>query len=326
MEVDAAPARDPLRCLVVSDGRRGIENQALGLAEAVARVTTITIQTVHLPRSGAVAAPPGAREGVDLWIGCGRAARRAARAHKAALPGARFVYVQDPRADYDVFDLIVAPRHDRLSGRNVLPILGSPNRITPERLSEGEAEFSETLASLPRPRVAVLLGGDSKHHRFNETTCANLLETVERIAAQAGSVMITPSRRSPASFRTALAERFGGKSNVWLHHGDGPNPYFAFLSAADWICVTEDSTNMLCEAASAGKPVYRLLVDGKPGKFRRLYAGLEGEGAVRPFLGELERWAAPGLDETGRAANALLEILGLDDEVKARSTRKESRS
>lgn len=299
-------------CLIVSDGRRGIESQALGLAEAADRLTPLTLDTIHLPRSGPAPAPP---ECVDLWIGCGRAAVRAVHTHRKALPRARFVYVQDPRADHALFDLIIAPRHDRLSGPNVFNIIGSPNRITLQRLKQGEVEFADRLAALPGPRAAVLIGGNSKHHRFTDATCADLLSAVERIRAQAGSVMITPSRRSPETFRRALAERFGDDPAVWLHDGDGPNPYYAFLSAADWICVTEDSTNMLCEAASAQKPVYRLAVDGRPGKFRRLYAALEGEGAIRPFLGELDRWEPPGLHETAKAANKVLEILQPRHEV-----------
>lgn len=317
MEVDAGAPPLQLSCLVVSDGRRGIENQALGLAERLAGLVPLTIGTLHLPRSGAVPAPP---EDVDLWIGCGRAAVRAIHAHRKALPGVRFVYVQDPRANHALFDLIIAPRHDRLSGANVFSIIGSPNRITPQLLKEGEADFADRLAALPGPRAAILIGGDSKHHRFTDATCADLLSALERIRAQAGSVMITPSRRSPEAFRQALAERFGGDPAVWLHDGDGPNPYFAFLAAANWICVTEDSTNMLCEAASAGKPVYRLAVDGKPGKFRHLYAALEGEGAVRPFLGRLEDWTAPELDETGRAAQRVLEILRPGAEVSRQDT------
>ena len=121
--------------------------------------------------------------------------------------------------------------------------------------------------------------------------------------------MITVSRRTPDALTTALRERYGQAERVWFHEGDGPNPYFAFLSAADWICVTEDSTNMLCEAAATGAPVYRLGVEGDPGKFRHLYAGLEGVGAVRPYLGRLESWEYEPLHETDRAAQAVLEIL-----------------
>jgi hypothetical protein len=295
-----------LSCLVVSDGRRGIENQALGLAEAVARLTPMKIETLHLPRSGAISSPA---HGVDLWIGCGRAAVRAAAVHHKALPDARFVYVQDPRGGEDMFDLIVAPRHDGLVGANVLQIIGSPNRITPESLGEGADVFAARLSALPGPRAAILLGGDSKHHSFTPETCAYLLDAIARIAAQSGSVLISTSRRSPPAFREALAAQFGEDETVWLYDGEGPNPYLTFLNEADWICVTEDSTNMLCEAATTGKPVYRLPVDGDPGKFRLLYAALEGHGAVRPFLGTLEQWDYGALHETETAAQAVLEIL-----------------
>jgi mitochondrial fission protein ELM1 len=277
-----APMTQPT-CFVVSDGRRGIENQALGLAEAVARRTPMQLVPLHLPRTGALPQPDNPAP--DLWIGCGRAAVRAAPLHRKAFPEALMVYVQAPRAQEPLFDLIVAPRHDRISGANVLNIIGSPNRVTPGLLDAAAAEFETELAKLPGPRAAVLVGGDSKHHRFTDTTCANLLDAVERMRAQAASVMITTSRRTPQALIDALQNRYGWSDQVWVHAGDGPNPYFAFLSGADWLCVTEDSTNMLCEAATTGKPVYRLAVDGKPGKFEHLYAQLQGAGAVRPFLG-----------------------------------------
>lgn len=300
-------------CFVVSDGRRGIENQALGLAEAVARRTPMQLMPVHLPRTGALPQPDDPAP--DLWIGCGRAAVRAAPAHRKAFPDALMVYVQAPRAHEEVFDLIVAPRHDRLGGENAFNIIGSPNRVTPDLLDAASREFDAELARLPGPRAAVLIGGDSKHHRFTEATCAGVVDAVERVRDQAASVMITVSRRTPQSLITALQENYGWAENVWLHTGDGPNPYFALLAGADWICVTEDSTNMLCEAAATGKPVYRLTVDGKPGKFTRLYAQLQGAGAVRPFLGRLERWAYVPLHETERAADRVLEILARRTEV-----------
>lgn len=295
-------------CIVVSDGRRGIENQALGLAEAVGRLTPLQTLPIHVPRTGEL--PDAGMIEPDLWIGCGRAAVRAATMHRKQWRRTRFVYVQKPRSHADLFDLIVAPRHDRMTGPKVLNILGSPNRITPQRLNEGASAFADRLEALPGPQAAILIGGDSKHHRFTDTACKHLLQEVDSIRRQAGSLMITVSRRTPDALTAALRERYGQADRVWFHEGDGPNPYFAFLSAADWICVTEDSTNMLCEAAATGAPVYRLGVDGDPGKFRHLYAGLEGVGAVRPYLGRLESWEYAPLHETDRAAQAVLEILG----------------
>ena len=294
-------------CFVVSDGRRGIENQALGLAEAVARLTPLRLMPVHVPRSGALP-DPGAIE-PELWIGCGRAAVRASAAHRKAFPGTVMVYAQHPRDGLDRFDLVIPPRHDRLSGPNVFSLLGSPNRITRSRLEDGAAPFAERVEALPAPRAAVLIGGDSKHHRFTADVSDYLLDRLVLLRQRGVSLMITVSRRTPQTFTDALQDRFGADAGVWLHAGAGENPYFAFLHFADWIFVTEDSTNMLTEAASTGTPVFRLGLDGDAGKFTHLYHELEAAGALRPFLGRLERWDYTPLHETERAAHRVLEIL-----------------
>ena len=296
-----------LSCFVVSDGRRGIENQALGLAEAVGRMRPVRILPIHLDKGGDP--PDPGPIAPDLWIGCGRAAVKAAPGFRRAHPRAVMVYVQDPRAHHDVFDLIVPPRHDRLTGRNVHPILGSPNRIQADRLHEARDSFAAELDRLPAPRAAFLIGGDSKHHRFSRPACDYLLGRVEQVRQMGLALMITTSRRTPPALAAALAERYGDAADVWLHEGEGPNPYFAFLAGADFLFVTEDSTNMLTEAAATGKPVFRLGVDGDPGKFRDLYAGLEGQGALRPWLGRLYSWSYPPLHETTRAARRVVEIL-----------------
>lgn len=40
--------------------------------------------------------------------------------------------------------------------------------------------------------------------------------------------------------------------SVWGYFGKGENPYYAFLEKSDIILVTEDSANMVTEAASVG--------------------------------------------------------------------------
>jgi mitochondrial fission protein ELM1 len=49
-----------------------------------------------------------------------------------------------------------------LSGDNVLPITGSPHRVTRQRLEAEYEKFKARIDPLPHPRVAVLLGGKSK--------------------------------------------------------------------------------------------------------------------------------------------------------------------
>ena len=88
--------------------------------------------------------------------------------------------------------------------------------------------------------------------------------------------------------------------------GTGDNPYFGFLAAADAVLVTEDSTNLATDAATAGRPVLIAPLPGRPGKFARFQADLVARGAARPFAGRVETWAVVPLRETDRAAAELL--------------------
>ncbi|WP_300545574.1 mitochondrial fission ELM1 family protein [Maricaulis sp.] len=313
-----AIATDPHQATiwVVSDGRRGIENQALGLAEAVAGKLDrpVGIERVMVRRDGFVTLPAAASP--DLWIGCGRAAVKVARKHRRIFPDTFFVYVQDPRTRHDIFDLIVAPDHDRLKRDNAMAMIGSPNRISREKLDEGRARFAARIEALRGPRAAVLIGGASKRFKVTEEIAVYLERRLDHLLGRGLSLMVTVSRRTPDRIRARLAKRLAGQDRVWFFDGDGDNPYFAFLAAADWIFVTEESTNMLLEAAATGAPVYTLPMAGRPGKFARLHAALEGYGAIRPYLGDLDRWTYPPLDETNRMAAALIarwRMAGQDD-------------
>lgn len=292
---------------VVSDGRRGIENQALGLAEAVAdRLDTpCRIERVVIRKGGFVALPAASRPA--LWIGCGRAAVALARKHRQIFPETYFVYVQDPRGRHNQFDLIIAPDHDRLARSNAVSMIGSPNRISRAKLEAGRAQFAARIDALPAPRAAVLIGGTSKRYTVTPAIADYLEQRLDDLLARDISLMVTVSRRTPDAVRDRLAARFAGHDRVWFFDGEGENPYFAFLAAADWIFVTEESTNMLLEAGSTGAPVYVLPMAGDPGKFARLHAALEGRDITRPYLGRLERWTYTPLDETGRMADILLQ-------------------
>ncbi len=299
-----------LVCWVVSDGRRGIENQALGLAEAVAaqladRDTRLQIGTVTARKDGSVALPDCGPPA--LWIGCGRAAIKLAARHRSIFPGCFFVYVQDPRTRHGDFDLILAPAHDRLVQPNAISMIGSPNRISAAALTAGRTAFASEINALPGPRAAILIGGDSKRFRLTPRIADYLIGRIEDLLALDISLMITLSRRTPKALAKRLATTLAERDRVWLFDGEGENPYFAFLAAADWIFVTEESTNMLVEASATGKPVYALPMDGAAGKFTRLHAALDGVGALRPWLGRLETWSYPPLAETARAASLLID-------------------
>ena len=306
-----------------------MENQALGLAEAVQRLfsSRITIKRVRwraafdklpsalkagwmLEPSSDPTEPATGEAWPDLWIATGRATLPlSARVRERSGGKTLVVQTQDPRWRNAAYDMIVAPAHDGVVGGNVLSITGSPHRVTADRLAEGADAFAERLEPLPHPRVAVLVGGRSRAFDLTDTHAAALADRIANaVEAAGGALMLTFSRRTPEAAKAAMTARLNHLPGL-IWDGEGLNPYFAFLNFADHILVTEDSANMAAEAASTGKPVHILpMVPLKPAdKFARLHADLRQRGAARPFDGTLENWSYAPLAETDRAARVVLD-------------------
>ena len=314
-----APAREPITIWAISDGRAGIEAQAVGLAEAVARQVTANIVVKRVGWNGRIGRLPWwanwlprrwltPESGIeapwpDLWIAAGRATLPLSiRARRWSAGKTYVVQIQDPRVPANMFDLVIPPKHDRMAGDNVLPITGSPHRVTAARLDSEYALFKGQIDDLPRPRVAVLLGGKSRAFDLSAVRAAEMAHQIQLpLEQEGGSLLMTFSRRTPEPAKALLTARLRHLPGM-IWDGEGANPYFAFLAAADYILVTEDSTNMATEAASTGKPVFILKMDGTSLKFRLFHQELESMGAARPYGGAFHGWSYEPVDETGRAA------------------------
>lgn len=317
------PSAGPLSIWAVSDGRAGIEAQALGLAQAIARRRPADIEIKRIRWKGVIGRLPwwlvpfprlflAGESGLappwpDIWVATGRATLPLSIRVRRWSNGRTFVVqTQDPRISPRRFDLVVPPRHDELEGENVFPIIGSPGRITPERLRTELERFRGELDALPRPRVAVIIGGASKAHDLSPGRASAMGQAIATAVARTnGSVMVSFTRRTPPAAQAILTEHLAQLPGV-IWNGQGENPYFAYLAVADHILVTEDSTNLATDAASTGKPVSVLKMDGESPKLRRFHEELQERGVSRPFDGELGHWSYEPLAETDRAAAEVL--------------------
>lgn len=314
---------------VLSDGKAGTENQALGLAEAVGlpvvvkrivprrlwRIPPASLWTLPLgqlalrlvpgPGSPALAAPWPA-----LLVAAGKPSVGPAIAIRRAAAGTTLaVQIQDPRVDSRHFDLVIAPRHDHLQGANVLETRGALHRVTAAKLDAAAAAFTPLLAGLPRPLVAVLIGGTSAHYRLTAAVTRRLIGQLQALQAATGAgLAVTASRRTGDDNARALRAGLQG-TGTFFWDGSGANPYFALLALADAIVVTEDSVSMTSEAASTGKPVFTVPLEGGAPKFDRFHALLRAEGVTRPFAGDLDHWSYAPLDDTAQAARRVISLL-----------------
>jgi mitochondrial fission protein ELM1 len=196
----------------------------------------------------------------DLVIGCGRRSVAVAwEIRRKAGPGTRLVQLGRPRADLAGFDLVITTPQYRLPERpNVLHLalpLHHPDREARARVA---AEWRPRFAHLPRPWLAVLIGGSAKPFVFDVPAARRLAEQASALArAEGGSLLVSTSRRTPAEAAAAFAAAVDVPAYVhrWTAGGE-PNPYAAYLELADGLVVTGDSASMLTEACSTGKRVW----------------------------------------------------------------------
>jgi mitochondrial fission protein ELM1 len=324
---DAMPAGhgSGVQAWAVSDDRAGNLRQARALAQALGGEADATL-LLHprwpwralAPRlwpgsthafgndfRDALATPP------SLVVGCGRQAALATRLLRSH--GARAVQILDPRIDPAHWDMVVAPRHDRLRGGNVLTTLGSLHPVDDAWLAQARTAFA-AFAALPQPRTAVLLGGSSRHVRFDRADFEALMATLDAIRArEGGSLLLTVSRRTPVDVVAAVRARSTDASNVsWLGAQDGPNPYPGLLGWADRIVCSPDSVNMISEACATRAPVHVLDPARARGRLASFLDALLASGRIRAVDRVLAPFEVQPLRETARIAAEVRARLDID--------------
>jgi mitochondrial fission protein ELM1 len=247
-----------------------------------------------------------------LVISIGRRSAPIALAIKRLSPQTFALHIQNPKVPARLFDLIATPVHDGFEGPNVITTFGAVHGVTGERLAEAGKRFGPRVESLPHPRLTVLLGGESQAFSFPPDVAESLGAKLARLAKERGaSLLVTPSRRTRADSLAAFARAIADVPHL-LWDGTGDNPYFAFLALADAIVVTEDSVNMVTEAAGTGKPVYVQALPGRSARLARFHRLMRARGATRPFEGRLESWTYAPINDTELVASAIRRALGLE--------------
>ncbi|MBT6440914.1 MAG: hypothetical protein HOK61_00685 [Alphaproteobacteria bacterium] len=324
-------------CWIITEGAAGMENQCLGLADALGLDTTVFRPPKALlhgivpgrwlgaatltQRLRASAQNSGADSSTtsggalpaypDIAISCGHKSVAYAIALRRMSQGKTLTaHIQNPHTSPALFDLVFAPAHDRLEGTNVTATAGALHRVTAQQLDDARQHFSDRYASLPRPLITALIGGASKRYRLDADAARAIgSDLAKLVATQNGSLLVTTSRRTApdaaAALRQALADVPG---EIW--DGTGDNPYFGYLALADHIVVTCDSVTMTSEACATGKPVHVMRLKGRGSRrFDQFFADFVAAGYVRWLSGTLDAWLYDPPQETARAAEIVQQRL-----------------
>ena len=170
----------------------------------------------------------------------------------------RLVHLFHTQAPLAAYDLIITLPQYRLPQRsNVLHLSSALNRIPPSKLATSAERWRAEFEKLPRPHIALIVGGTSSSYVFDESTAARLGREASAMARDAaGSLLISTTPRTPATSAEALFAAVDVPAYRYRWRPDDPdNPYFAFLALADRFIVTVDSASVPVEACATGKPV-----------------------------------------------------------------------
>ncbi|WP_461482074.1 mitochondrial fission ELM1 family protein [Porticoccus sp.] len=171
----------------------------------------------------------------------------------------RIVHLGRPWADPEQFDLVITTPQYRLPLRpNVLQNTLPLHRINARLLRDTRAQWSGQLAQLPKPLIAVIVGGDSGPYALGIKAARRLArQACELAKAKGGSLLITTSARTrPAVSHCLKAIADTPMAFYQWRADDSNNPYLGYLAMADELIVTADSVSMLSEACATGKPLH----------------------------------------------------------------------
>jgi mitochondrial fission protein ELM1 len=314
---------------VLTDDRPGTANQALGVADALARPYVVkalnygplaclpnpllgnTLLGLSAETKASLIAPWPA-----LVIAAGRRAGVAARAIKSKSGGtSKIVQIMDPGAwGRAVHDLIAVPEHDDIpTGPNLLPIAGAPHRLTEEILAEAGNNWSVGFAEYRRPLIAVLVGGGYQGGNFDAPKAVALGRQAGAYAnSKDASLLLIGSPRTGgllADVESGLVAEDVLPVLTYSWRAGTENPYLAALALADELIVTGDTVTMCCEACFTGKPVWIFSPDGLAGpKHSRFHQKLYERGYAALLGGEAVESPAQ-LNEAVRIADRIRELM-----------------
>lgn len=243
----------------------------------------------------------------DLIVASGRQSVMVALSLRRRCPS---IILQNPRINPKYFDLVIAPRHDKIKNRNITSTLGSLHHLRKEELEERRVANNLIYSHLPKPYITVLIGGDSRHYIYQKHHIERLMRQIEDFINKNplykhASFLITASRRT----RPDIIERLKNAFKPFSHHfyeGKGLNPYLDYIALADAFIVTSDSINMITEACFQGKPVYIYELPLKNKKFKAFLSDIYKNQHAVPLGESLKECSFYPLDESERIKKSII--------------------
>tara|TARA_B100000579_G_scaffold278091_1_gene230028 strand:+ start:1217 stop:2164 length:948 start_codon:yes stop_codon:yes gene_type:complete len=237
----------------------------------------------------------------DLIISCGR---------KSVIPSIFLkrknlkiftIHIQDPKVSSKNFDAIVAPEHDNLKGDNIYSSKGAIHYITEQEIDKARQYLANKIKS--EKIVSLILGGPNKYYNFKSDQIINIFNKIKSIFVSNGyKVIVIPSMRTPKIIIDLAISEMGPCGYV-VNKVD-KQAYLSAYALANFVIVTCDSTSMISEAATSGKPIFVAHMKAKKNnyRFKRFFELFKQMGITRDLGEKVETWTYNKHNEAQRIA------------------------
>ena len=303
-----------LKALLLTEGMHGMISQVEGMAKALNADFSHKIVRLSFPWN---LIPPKftpvsqivlkdkiyitANEIPDLIISCGRKSVIPSIFLKRKNSKIFTIHIQDPKVSFKNIDAIVAPEHDNLKGDNIYTSKGAIHYITELEISKARQYLLDKIKS--EKIVSLILGGPNKYYSFNSDQIINIFNQIKSIFVSDGyKVIIIPSMRTPKKI-IDLAEREMSSCGYVVNKVD-KQAYLSAYALANYVVVTCDSTSMISEAATSGKPIFVAHMKAKRNNYRfnRFYELFKQMGITKDLGEKVENWTYNKHNEAQRIA------------------------
>jgi len=243
-------------------------------------------------------------ETLDLIISCGRKSVIPSILLKKKNPKIFTIHIQNPKVSFKNFDVIIAPEHDNLNGDNVYSSKGAIHYITEQEINRAKPYLSDKIKS--QKLVSLILGGPNKYYSFNKDQLIEIFNEIKsKFISNGYKVIVIPSMRTP-KISIELATKELSASGYVINSVD-KQAYLSALALVDYVVVTCDSTSMISEAATSGKPIF--VAHMKPKKnnyrFKKFYRLFNEMGITRDLGDQIESWTYNKFNEAERIATII---------------------
>ena len=303
-----------LKALLLTQGMHGMISQVEGMAKALNTEFSHKIVRLGFPWN---LIPPKftpisdivlkdiiyltENENPDLIISCGRKSVIPSILLKKKNKKIFSIHIQDPKVNLENFDAIIVPQHDNLIGDNVFNSKGAIHYITESEINKAKPYLIDKIKS--KNVVSLILGGPNKYYSFDKDQLINIFNEIKSNFISKGYVAIViPSIRTPKEIIDLAIKEFSADS--YVVNSVDKQAYLSAFALAAYIVVTCDSTSMISEAATSGKPIFVAHMKPKRDnyRFKKFFQLFKKLGIIKDLGEKVESWTYTKLNEAERIA------------------------